>query len=867
MSASTIPSAKRLPLPREPVNTALQREPPERPGQRIWRILQGQASFVAVAFQFLLLVFLVREFHLESRTFSRLLVLMFAGFLIHHYLPDRWRLPFFALLSVAATIRVLHFPFGLVPVAIGLVLIGICHLPVAFWGRLALLASVGAGLTLARVYSEWFPALESMWPILGSMFIFRLLTYLYDLKHSAAPFGPARAVSYFFMLPNVCFPLFPVVDYKTFCGTHYNEQAPRIYQSGIRWMLRGIVQLVLYRVIYHYARLDITSVADLKGVAEYVVATYLLYLHVSGQFHLIVGLLHMFGFNLPETHHRYLLASSFTDFWRRINIYWKDFIMKLFFYPAFFALRGVGTLKAIALATLVAFFATWALHSWQWFWFRGRVLFSWQDTLFWSILAVLVLVNALQEALSGRRRSLSKPRFNWRSRLVIGVKTVGTFAVICGLWTLWSCQSTAELQILAESAVQFSIVDFAVIGAGIGALCLAAMLWGGSTREDSQGQSPTSQHSAPFHFWHSAAANGLGAASLLLLLPALDALEKPAASRFANALRLDQVNASDLDSQRRGYYEELDMVRTNYRAWEGAREAPPGWSSENLYRPRTDFLGQDMAPSVSGMFCGAPGTTNRWGMRDRDYEKEKPTGVYRIVLLGSSHEVGSGVRDDETFENIVEDRLNQATFAGDVPKLEILNLAVGGYGVLRKLGRLEYDGLEFSPDAVLFSVNSGDRVFDLGDMTKIVRSKRPVPFDFLNVIFQQARVDARLEDLVIRHRLQPYVPDMFAAAFGRLRQQCDARGIRCFVLYRPMATDPAQIEPARRSEVLRLAREARLEVLDLSAAFDNVHDRDSLVLTPWDDHTNALGHRLLADVLYEQLAKALTKDPNTVAAE
>ena len=87
---------------------------------------------------------------------------------------------------------------------------------------------------------------------------------------------------------------------------------------------------------------------DAKDVAEFMVATYLLYLHVSGQFHLIVGLLHMFGFNLPETHHRYLLASSFTDFWRRINIYWKDFIMKLFFYPAFFALKRIGTLRAIA---------------------------------------------------------------------------------------------------------------------------------------------------------------------------------------------------------------------------------------------------------------------------------------------------------------------------------------------------------------------------------------------------------------------------------------------------------------------------------------------------------------------------------------
>jgi len=65
-----------------------------------------------------------------------------------------------------------------------------------------------------------------MWVILGSMFMFRLMIYLYDLKHRTAPFSLAHAVSYFFLLPNVCFPLFPVVDYKTFCSTYYNEDWP-----------------------------------------------------------------------------------------------------------------------------------------------------------------------------------------------------------------------------------------------------------------------------------------------------------------------------------------------------------------------------------------------------------------------------------------------------------------------------------------------------------------------------------------------------------------------------------------------------------------------------------------------------------------
>jgi hypothetical protein len=57
--------------------------------------------------------------------------------------------------------------------------------------------------------------------------------------------------------------------------------------------------------------------------------------------------------------------------------------------------------------------------------------------------------------------------------------------------------------------------------------------------------------------------------------------------------------------------------------------------------------------------------------------------------------------------------------------------------------------------------------------------------------------------------------------------------------------------------MIRLARAAGVEVIDLSSAFDSVINRDALVLTKWDDHTTALGHRLLADKLYEQLIPLL----------
>ena len=376
------------------------------------------ATFLAIVAQFGLIVMVVGYWQLESLPLARLMALAFAGFVIHHLLPVRFRLPFFAMLSLVAVITgVGHFGpniwrswligkmtttgflYHLLPgstlIGIGLGLIGLCHLPIRFAARVGLVAVAGAGLAFLRGHSQWFPDVSEMWVILGSMFMFRLMIYLYDLKHRTAPFSLAHAVSYFFLLPNVCFPLFPVVDYKTFCSTYYNEDWPPIYQTGLKWIFRGVIQLLLYRIIYQFAPLDVYKLTSALDVAGCMLGMYLLYLRISGTFHLIVGLLHMFGFNLPETHHLYLLASSFTDFWRRINIYWKDFVMKLFFYPMHFKLRRMGTVWALSLATLGTFLATWLLHSWQWFWIRGMPLFNWKDFSFWMILAVLVLVTAI----------------------------------------------------------------------------------------------------------------------------------------------------------------------------------------------------------------------------------------------------------------------------------------------------------------------------------------------------------------------------------------------------------------------------------------------------------------------------------------
>ena len=870
--------------PAEPGIAVDEALPPRRSSVR--RYASGVGPFLAVVVQFGLIVLVVGHWQLENLSLSRLMDLAFVGFIIHHLLPLRFRLPFFAMLSLVAVVFGLHetgvrtfvaglmgrvpladFPLGnflyrLIPglsvVGIGLALIGICHLPIRFGARVATVAMAGAGLTVLRANSRWFPDVTEMWVILGSMFMFRLMIYLYDLKHYTAPFSLSRAISYFFLLPNVCFPLFPVVDYKTFCSTYYNEDWSRVYQSGLRWMFRGVIQLLLYRIVYQYAPLDVSKLSSALDVAGCMLGMYLLYLRISGTFHLIVGLLHMFGFNLPETHHLYYLATSFTDVWRRINIYWKDFVMKLFFYPMHFKLRRMGTLWALSLATLVTFLATWLLHSWQWFWIRGEPLFNWKDFSFWMILGVLVLVTAIYETTRGRKRTLGPSRVTLRQRLILGLQAAGIFSLMCILWAYWSCQTWAEFQALIDAASRPTVREVMIVLSALLLICICGMLWGWSSRETSEGRS-TPATLGPFHFWRSAVTVTVGSICLLAL-PSVATWAIPDFKNVVARLHGDVLNERDIAQQRRGYYEELDVGgMDNWRS--NNAEEPEGWSKGRkvFYRQRSDFLLTDINPSVS-TFLGGPIESNSLGMRDREYDIIKPPNTYRIVLLGASHDQGSGVKVDETYENVVEDRLNHELPDSHYSRYEILNMSVGQSGLFQRLLRLEQQGFQFKPDAVILSVAAGDEQFLFKHLSRALSLGIEPPPDYREIlerISRKAGVHPKMPDVMIERRLQPYVGELNEWAFRRFAQQCKQRGIHPMVIYRPAPVDFKGVEQAERSEVIRLARAAGLEVIDLSPAFDSVTNRNTLIIAKWDGHTSALGHRLLADKLYEALVPML----------
>jgi alginate O-acetyltransferase complex protein AlgI len=807
----------------------------------------GIVGYLAILVQLGLLAVIIRQFQIESSAFLRLALLAFGGFAVHYFLPASVKLPFFVLLSLSGILLVMGPSTGLVLIALGLVLIGACHLPIRFSLRVGILLALGTSFAALRTGAVASPWSSAVWPILGAMFMFRLIVYMYDLQHEKGPSSVWRTLGYFFVLPNVCFPLFPVIDFKTFRRTYYDQPANAIHQVGVNWMIRGITHLILYRVIYYYLAIGTSDIVTARDLAQYLVTNFLLYLRVSGQFHLVIGMLHLFGFRLPETNHLYCLSSSFTEFWRRINIYWKDFMIKVFYYPAYFRLRKLGETKALVLATLFVFVVTWLLHSYQWFWLRDSFPIKPQDAAFWGILALLVVVTSLYEMKRKRKRTAGASRWSFRALTIMGVKTVGTFAAIITLWSLWTADSFggwASMWSVSIGPTDVVVLAGCIALFGIGGALILA--WTASPLPATEG--------------HRAVRTGLMSATTLgcLALAGLPQVYEhltPEASSVVVSLKSGKLSRRDMAALERGYYEDLLQVnRLDNQLWEVYMNKPLGWldiQSTGLVRFTGDFLQRELAPSRVATDSFSTVSTNRWGMRDQEYDKAPDSGTYRMSLLGASTEMGWGVEDNETYESLVEARLNRDLAGKGYKKYEILNHAVPGYYPLQQAMVVE-KALTFRPHTVLYMASGRELSRSAAYLAEAVNKKIELPYPGLRAVATEAGLESGMpEDEAVR-RLKPYREKLLSWLYEHIVTACRAQGVIPVWVFVPQIYEGTWVEETR--PALNLAREHGFLTIDLSDAYEGV-DTSSLKLAEWDEHPNARGHAILAERLYRALVE------------
>lgn len=107
-------------------------------------------------------------------------------------------------------------------------------------------------------------------------------------------------------------------------------------------------------------------------------------------------------------------------------------------------------------------------------------------------------------------------------------------------------------------------------------------------------------------------------------------------------------------------------------------------------------IGYELVPGASGRAWQTDVAVNSHGMRDREYSLEKPSGTYRIAVLGDSKTFGNFLPIADVYTEVLERRLLGAGY-----RVEVLNFGVGGYDTVQEVAQLERHGVAFDPDLVV----------------------------------------------------------------------------------------------------------------------------------------------------------------------
>lgn len=295
-----------------------------------------------------------------------------------------------------------------------------------------------------------------------------------------------------------------------------------------------------------------------------------------------------------------------------------------------------------------------------------------------------------------------------------------------------------------------------------------------------------------------------------------------------------------------------------------------------------DSIVYELRPGARGRFRGVPVAINTLGMRDAERGLAKGTQTVRIVGIGDSLMFGWGVRQEESFLSLLEQRLNASS---SQRSFEVWNLAVPGYNSVQEVATFAAKAERIRPDLVIVSWVGNDMelptffaerpnvyslrrsfLFDLVRRRwRVWRGKR-VRSTLVQVPFDQSSRDPKLEAAEVPERYRPLLgTENMLQALDRLAGLAREHRIRPVVLFdwnSPQA-DPARAEShySSRIAVKQWCAARGYLVVDTEQRVvqyleSNHLDASVLWLSASDPHPSVLRHRLIAEELVDALVRS-----------
>jgi len=274
----------------------------------------------------------------------------------------------------------------------------------------------------------------------------------------------------------------------------------------------------------------------------------------------------------------------------------------------------------------------------------------------------------------------------------------------------------------------------------------------------------------------------------------------------------------------------------------------------------------DLKPNFRGYVTETLVELNSMGFRDYDFSFKKDDGVKRILFLGDSITFGYALKKEQTFEDIIEQRLRDRQ-----ENYEVINAGIPGYNTVMHYFSLKEKGMKYEPDIIImqFTINDLDKVqfLDIEKNGKKVTYwsefeeknliKTPV-FNKLNTKlidisysyrFVNRKITIILNKFNIKYNLYREGREDFTKALVSINNFAKKNDIDfLFVIFPDILYNERYLEDIK--YVRDTVKRYNIQTLDLTEAFRNKRIQDMMIDA---FHPNVAGNELAAEEIYNYI--------------
>lgn len=285
------------------------------------------------------------------------------------------------------------------------------------------------------------------------------------------------------------------------------------------------------------------------------------------------------------------------------------------------------------------------------------------------------------------------------------------------------------------------------------------------------------------------------------------------------------------------------------------------------------------APNCRGLRQGVEIVTNSRGLADREVDESRPH--YRVLVLGDSLTLATGVAQREAYHAVLEERLDREL--GEPGFVELYNHASPGRSTPQHVRELERALARGPVDAVIVGVSTtdllegvarplrcdrGDEAFDLtreeaafhrrGILGRNEASRLLESWKSSTGLWTFGWLAGRAQALAVRRYMHPSDERLrssierkargrYRSCAARMRRIADEAGVD--LLWATLAFEPS---PAA-NEIVEILQELGEPIVTFFDVRERFAGREEMTIFPGDTHPNAAVHALYAERLYQAL--------------